>query len=333
MTTPETNPISIRPLTRADLPAVVAIDAALEGRPRADYIGRRLAAALREPALHVQLAAERGGRLVGYMLGRLLAGEFGRTETSLRLELLGVPVECRGQGVAGALFEAVRSWAARHGALRLQTAADWRDFDMLRWLASQGFELAPRWVLVRDAAPAGDDEAQVSLPAGQGPAAELDFGTAESNDFERGQRGQPEVRPMRAEDLRAIQRIDQAVTGRDRGEYLRARMDEALLDSGVRISRVACLDGAVAGFLMARADLGDFGRSEPVAVLDTLGVDPGQGARGVGRALLREFDASLHALHIERGETVVAVDETELSNFFVHAGFRPGRRLAFERPA
>jgi hypothetical protein len=44
-------------------------------------------------------------------------------------------------------------------------------------------------------------------------------------------------------------------------------------------------DGALVGYLMARADLGDFGRTEPVAVIDTLGVDPehGRPRRRAGR--------------------------------------------------
>ena len=38
--------LSVRALTPADLQAVVAIDAAIEGHPRSDYVQRRLAAAM-----------------------------------------------------------------------------------------------------------------------------------------------------------------------------------------------------------------------------------------------------------------------------------------------
>jgi hypothetical protein len=34
------------------------------------------------------------------------------------------------------------------------------------------------------------------------------------------------------------------------------------------------MDGAIVGFVMARADLGDFGRTEPVAVVDTTASSP-----------------------------------------------------------
>ena len=64
--------ISIRPLTRADLDAVVAIDSVIEGRTRRDYFERRLASALRDPARHVQFAASDAHGLAGYILARVL---------------------------------------------------------------------------------------------------------------------------------------------------------------------------------------------------------------------------------------------------------------------
>jgi hypothetical protein len=49
--------ITIRALRPDDLDAVVAIDRAIEARPRRAYVQRRLHAALREPAQHAQFAA------------------------------------------------------------------------------------------------------------------------------------------------------------------------------------------------------------------------------------------------------------------------------------
>ena len=71
---------TVRALAREDLMEVVAIDAAIEARPRRRYIERRLSAALREPALHAQLAAVDADGLAGYILARVLEGEFGRSE-------------------------------------------------------------------------------------------------------------------------------------------------------------------------------------------------------------------------------------------------------------
>ena len=72
---------------------------------------------------------------------------------------------------------------------------------------------------------------------------------------------------------------------------------------------------------MARVDLGDFGRTEPVAVIDTIGVDSGYAHRGVGHALLSQLFANLGALRIERVETVVAPHDFGLLGFLYDVGF------------
>lgn len=326
--------LTVRALTREDLDAVVAIDAALEGRPRRAYVERRLAAALREPTAHAQFAARTADGLVGYVLARVLEGEFGRTETGLRLEMVGVRADARGHGVGRRLFEALTAWAGRRGIRDLRTTADWHDTAMLQWLASLNFELSPDQILDRDVAdvaraPRANDE--VTLPQGQGPGHEIDFGAPEDNDFERLSRDQSDVRSMTPADLRDIVRIDRGITGRDRTRYIEGRLGEAMGDSALRVSLTARLDGAIVGYLMARADLGDFGRPEPVAVIDTLGVDTDYQHRGVGHALLSQLFANLDALHIERAETLVTSSNLALLGFFQSAGFQPSPRLAFRR--
>lgn len=328
-----TAPFTIRALAREDLPAVVAIDAALEGRSRRDYVERRLAAALREPKLHAQFAAcdERG--LAGYILARVLEGEFGRSEPGLRLEMVGLREAARGHGGGARLFQVLADWGRRHGIRDVHTTATWRDAKMLGWLDAMGFELAPGYIL--DAAPARaagrQDEEPVTLPRGHGPGAEVNFGAPQANDDERMAADRPDVRPMTPGDLREIVRIDRGITGRDRSAYIAARLQEAMDDSAIRVSLAARRDGAIVGFLMARADLGDYGRAEPVAVLDTLGVDVGHSRRQVGRALLEQLFANLAALQIERVETQVASMQLPLLGFFQHNGFQPSQRLAFRR--
>jgi ribosomal protein S18 acetylase RimI-like enzyme len=327
--------LTIRALAREDLGEVVAIDASIEGRPRRAYVERRLAAALREPALHAQFAACAGDRLVGYILARVLEGEFGVGQPALRFEMIGVRAEARGQGVARRLFDTLAQWAGRHGVRDLRTAASWRDTTMLTWLAAMGFELAPRLVIGRaiggaaEPTPAAEDT--VALPHGEGPGHEIDFGLPHDNDFERLARDHADVRPMTADDLREIVRIDRSITGRDRTGYIAGRLGEAMHDSAIRVSLTARLDGAIVGFLMARADLGDFGRIAPVAVIDTIGVDTGYARRGVGRALLRQLFANLAALCIERVETVVEITDLALLGFFTSAGLAPALRLPFAR--
>jgi ribosomal protein S18 acetylase RimI-like enzyme len=327
--------LTIRPLTRADLAAVVAIDAAIEGRSRRNYVERRLAAALREPALHAQFAACDATGLAGYILARVLEGEFGRSEPGLRLEMIGMHVSARGRHGGAKLFKALSDWAGRHGIRDVRTSSGWRNAAMLHWLDSMGFGLAPKFILDAelgaDSRPLPPPDAAITVPAGHGPGNEINFGVGTANDNERLALEAPEIHPMTPEDLREIVRIDQRITGRDRSGYIGARLAEAMGDSPIRVSLAARLDGAIIGFVMARADLGDFGRPAAVAVVDTIGVDPDYARRGVGRALLTQLFANLAELQIERVETLVASTELALLDFFQQTGFRPSQRLAFAR--
>ena len=63
------------------------------------------------------------------------------------------------------------------------------------------------------------------------------------------------------------------------------------------------------------ADLGDFGRTDPTAIVDTVGVDPEYGHQGVGHALFSQLFLNLAALRIERVETVVAPRDLGLLGF------------------
>jgi ribosomal protein S18 acetylase RimI-like enzyme len=99
----------------------------------------------------------------------------------------------------------------------------------------------------------------------------------------------------------------------------------------VRVSLAARCDDTVVGYLMARADHGDYGRSAPVAVIDTLGVDPRYARRQVGRAMLSQLFAQLGALRVERVETVVAQRDLALLGFLYGCGFGPSQRLSFVR--
>jgi ribosomal protein S18 acetylase RimI-like enzyme len=324
----------IRPLMREDLAAVVAIDAGIEGRTRHAYFGRRLDAALREPKLHAQFAAIDEKGLAGYILARVLEGEFGRLAPGLRLEVIGVRGDAKGHRVGACLFDALSDYGRRHGYADVRTTAAWNDHRMLRWMDAMGFTLAPNHVV--DCAVAGgeytprrDDPA--ATPNGEDLPPEINYGGRPGNDFERLARDNADVGAMEPGDLADIVRIDRSITGRDRLAYMKNKLIEAMHDSAIRVSLSARLDGTIVGFVMARVDLGDFGRTEPVAVIDTIGVDSNYAHRGVGHALLSQLFANLGALRIERVETVVAPHDFALLGFLYDVGFTPSQRLPFVR--
>ena len=324
---------SVRALTQHDLDSVVSIDAAIEGRARRVYFQRRLTAALKQPEQHVQLAAVNDAGLAGYILARRTGGEFGRRLPSLRIEIVGVDPRQRIHGVGKLLVDALASYAQRHGVSELRTTATWNQHRMLGWFEARGFVLAPDQVVdcaVGDGYQAERGDA-LDLPEGVGPGHEIDYGTAEGNDFDRVARVQSDVRAMRPEDLPQIVRIDRELTGRNREAYIAGKLGEAMDDSAIRVSLTARVDGTIVGYLMARADLGDFGRTEPVAVLDTMGVDPAYEHRGIGHALVSQLIANLGALRIDRVESVAAPTDLALLGFLYSTGFRPSQRLALLR--
>ncbi len=324
------------PVTRAlaagDLDAVVAIDTALHGRARRAYHERRLAAARRAPELHAQFAVEEGGRFTGYVLGKVLEGEFGRTAPAIRLEVIAVSPDAQGHGDGLALGEALEAEARRRGIRELRTGASWHDHRMLRFLDHAGWSLGSNHVIdcrVADARLGGNDEEPVVVEGRERPADQNDYGASAANDFEALARDLADVRSLSVQDLDAVVRIDRRLTGHDRSAYMKHKLDEALAETGLRVSLVARIEDSVAGYLMASADYGDFGRTEPVAIIDTVGVDPGFAHRGVGHALLSQLFMNLGALRIERVETVLAKENLDLLEFFYSVGFGPSERLAF----
>ncbi len=326
--------VSIRPLGSADLDAVVAIDTSIEGRARRTYFERRLNAALREPTLHAQFAAVDDRGVVGYILARVLEGEFGRKQADLRFEAVGVRADAQGMGIGAQMFEALAAWARRHDVIELQTQSAWNNHKMMVWLDTVGFRLAPNHVVdcaVRGGAIVPQRDQPVSMPVGEGPAQEINFGSQSGNDFERLARDTADVRPMSPADLADIARIDRSITGQDRRTYIGRKLNETLVDSAIRVSLAARRDDVVVGFVMARVDLGDFGRVEPVAVIDTIGVDPDYAHQGIGHALLSQLFLNLGALRIERVETQVAPHDLGLLGFLYDIGFEPSQRLPFTR--
>lgn len=161
---------------------------------------------------------------------------------------------------------------------------------------------------------------------------ELNFSDPQADDFEALSRDRVPVRSLAADDLAALIAVDRRITGRDRAAYYRRKVEEAMEESGVRVSLVAEIDGRVAGFIMARVDFGEFGRTEPEAVIDTIGVDPLHAQRAVGSALVSQLLANLGSLRVERVRTEVEWNQFGLLGFLERCGFRPSARLCFVRP-
>ena len=145
-----------------------------------------------------------------------------------------------------------------------------------------------------------------------------------------GERDDLRIRTLTLEDLPQLVRMDHALTGRNRTAWYEGKLKRALADSDVKISLGCEMEGFLVGAALGSLHYGEFGQPEPIAVLDTILVDPGYARRGVGTALIEDLTRNLGALGIERLRTEVAWDEHDLNRFLGLQGFVPAPRLVLE---
>jgi predicted N-acetyltransferase YhbS len=295
---------TIRALRPEDAEAVVRIDRERSGRSRTEFYAKRFHTLAADPRAVVAVAAEQAGLVVGFAFARVLDGEFGGVAPAGALDAIGVTAEQEREGVATSLLSGLEAALAARGVRELRTQVDWTEHGTAAFFAASGFRLATRVVLERSLErPVVDEASFEAFP----------------------------VRSMTEEDLPAIARLDRKITGHDRTRYLARKAGEVLRESAIRVSLVAEVDGQLAGFLMARVDFGEFGRAEPTAVLDTIGVDPEYGRRGVGGALLEQLLLNLGSLRAERVITEVEWNHLQLLGFLSRTGFDHAQRLAFDK--
>lgn len=300
--------VVVRKLLPEDLAAVVALDRKIGGRARSGYFEKRLQAALRWPRRHLQYALTTGQGLVGFLLARRAAGEYGRPEEVVVLEAVGVDPSAWRTGCGRKLLAAVDEWMRAHQVRDLVTQVDWRNHAMVKFLAGAGFSLEARQILERPLD-------RLPLPA----------------DDEEIEKWPPVVRNLRRSDFETVVRVDQRISKVARRDYFERKFDEALDESAIAVSLVAEADGFLVAFAMARVDHGDFGHIEESAALDTIGVDPSFENQGFATALLSQMIENLAALHVERLETEVANGNFGLLRFLFEFGFGPSQRLCFRR--
>jgi ribosomal protein S18 acetylase RimI-like enzyme len=138
------------------------------------------------------------------------------------------------------------------------------------------------------------------------------------------------VRNLEPHDLERVIALDAKNTGRRREEFFRIKLRQNLSETGIKVSLAAELEGCFAGFLLARVFYGEFGATEPVAVLDTFEVHSDFRRRGVGQAMLEQLRKNLRGLSIGALRTEVSWEDQDLLRFFHAEGFRPAPRLCLE---
>jgi len=136
--------VVIRNLTAADLDAVIMLDAKNVGRRREEFFKLKLKQALSDTGITVSLAAEMKGSFVGFLLARVFYGEFGVTERVAVMDVIDVHPAFRGQHVATALLDQLRTNLEGLGIGVLRTEVGWENTELLGFFRREGFVMAQR---------------------------------------------------------------------------------------------------------------------------------------------------------------------------------------------
>lgn len=142
-----TDPITVRTLTMNDLDAVVKIDEAWTQVSRRDFYKQRIRRSLEESSIHLSLAAEIDGAVVGFLTVTFYQGEFGLPDPSAVLDAVGVHPDHRGNHVAAALLRQLEMNLRALHVETLRTEVDWDQGELIGFMRSSGFRPAPRLCL------------------------------------------------------------------------------------------------------------------------------------------------------------------------------------------
>lgn len=139
------------------------------------------------------------------------------------------------------------------------------------------------------------------------------------------------VRRLRPDDLERTIAIDQAHTGRVRRRFFEKRLEVARKHPEDFIHVGVTEGDKLMGFAFARLRQGEFGREEPIAALDLMGVEPGAEAHGYGHRLIEALQAAMREKGVRRLHSQADWTEHGLLKFFDSTGFKLAPRLVLER--
>lgn len=140
------------------------------------------------------------------------------------------------------------------------------------------------------------------------------------------------IRHLLRKDIDSIVRIDSLMTGFPRNHYFEHKFNRIFGDEfQLQLALAAEISGRVIGYIMGEADTGEYGISEPVASVDTIGIDPEYKRMGVGRILLEEYCSLAAKAGIELMTTLVSSDWPDVIEFFNANGFKPAKMVAMDR--
>jgi ribosomal protein S18 acetylase RimI-like enzyme/biotin operon repressor len=138
---------TIRLLTMDDLEEILRIEQRIEGDRHSDSHERL--EYLKETAIYhlehgdplMNLGAEVEGTLVGFVLAEMRLWEFGRSERTGWIKVLGIDPAFQGRGVGRRLGGTLLDHFKRKNVTKVRTLVDWFEGDLISYFKSLGFNI------------------------------------------------------------------------------------------------------------------------------------------------------------------------------------------------
>jgi ribosomal protein S18 acetylase RimI-like enzyme len=130
--------LNLRPMTLADLDAIVEIDSKVLGKPRPNYWKKKIELPnVRYP--FSCLVAELEEKVIGFIVGEVSGWEFGIPDTIGWISTIGVDPEYQNRGVARRLSQEFIKNLRAIGVTIVYTLVNWSDWDLLKFFHAMGF--------------------------------------------------------------------------------------------------------------------------------------------------------------------------------------------------
>jgi ribosomal protein S18 acetylase RimI-like enzyme len=130
--------IQIRKMRKEDADEVGRIDAAITKAPlRLNFKPIVVEAAKKSP--NASLVAEIRGKVVGFMISYMTAGNFG-TDKIAWIAMFGVDPKYMGQEIGKSLAKAIFDYYQEKGVKKIYTSVRWDSTDILSFFKTLGFE-------------------------------------------------------------------------------------------------------------------------------------------------------------------------------------------------
>ena len=134
--------VRVRPLDELDIGSITQIDERITGSYRPEIWEQRVGYYLRRDPESSQVA-EVDGKVVGFMLGDVRAGEFGLENPSGWIERFGIHPDYRGRDIGRQMFDAMMAHFRSIGATTVRTLVDDSDAGVAGFLGALGFVPSP----------------------------------------------------------------------------------------------------------------------------------------------------------------------------------------------